>query len=193
MRRAPSQERSQQMVDAILTAARLLVVKHGLENLTTNAVARLAGVSIGSLYQYFPSKRAIVAELRNQHQRMGEQIFRAELVLLIDQPVQVATRRFVEKLIEVHRKEPELHRALEMEGRSGGYGDWERQAVQLIRLYYERHRAELTVQDLDLASFLVSAASEAVTHAAAMERPDLLRDDKLVDGLTRMLLGYLTG
>ncbi|MET0282890.1 MAG: TetR/AcrR family transcriptional regulator [Polyangiales bacterium] len=181
------------MVDAILTAARLLVVKHGLENLTTNAVARLAGVSIGSLYQYFPSKRAIVAELRNQHQRMGEQIFRAELVMLIDKPVPVATRRFVEKLIEVHRKEPELHRALEMEGRSGGYGEWERQAVQLIRLYYERHRAELTVDDLDLASFLVSATSEAVTHAAVMERPDLLRDDKLVEGLTRMLLAYLTG
>jgi AcrR family transcriptional regulator len=180
------------MVDAILTAAKLLVIKHGVDGLTTNAVARLAGVSIGSLYQYFPSKRAIIAALREKHQRQGEQIFRAELAQLLDQPVDVATRRFVAKLIEVHRSEPELHRALELDGRTARYGDWERQAVQLIRFYYERHRAELAVSDLDLAAFIVAATSEAVTHAAVTERPDLLRDDKLVDGLVRMFLGYLT-
>jgi AcrR family transcriptional regulator len=192
IRRAPRQQRSQQMVDAILTAARMLVIKHGVSGLTTNAVARLAGVSIGSLYQYFPSKRAIVEELRRRHQQVGEQIFRAEALRLMDQPVQVATRRFVEKMIEVHRAEPELHKALELDGRNAGYSEWERQAMQLIRLYYERHRSELAVDDLDLAALLVSVTSEAVTHAVVVERPDLLRDQKLADGLVRMLLGYLT-
>jgi hypothetical protein len=59
-------------------------------------------------------------------------------------------------------------------------------------LYYERHRTELAVTDLDQASFLVAVATEAITHRAVLERPDLLRDDKLVDGIVRMLLGYLT-
>jgi AcrR family transcriptional regulator len=192
VRRAPRQERSQSMVDAIVTAAKQLVIKHGVDGVTTNAVARLAGVSIGSLYQYFPSKRAIVAELRKRHQQAGEQMFRAEAIQLLNVPVQAATRRFVEKMIEVHRSEPALHRALELDGRSPGYGDWERQAVQLIRVYYERHRSELAVTDLDLASFLVSVTTEAITHAAVLERPDLLNDGKLADGIVRLLLGYLT-
>lgn len=192
LRRAPKQERSQHLVDAILTAAKALVVKHGVDALTTNRVARLAGVSIGSFYQYFPSKRAVLAELRRRHQQIGELIFRSEAEQLIDQPVQVATRRFVEQMIAVHRADPELHRALECEGRGARYGQWEREAIALVRLYYEQHRNELAVTDLDLASFLVMVATEAITHAAVLERPDLLGDDRLVDGIVRMLLGYLT-
>lgn len=191
-RRTPRQERSHFTVDAILTAAKTLVIRHGVAGFTTNGVARLAGVSIGSLYQYFPSKRALLTELRRQHQQHGERIFRAEAQALMDQPVQVATRRFVELMVAVHRAEPELHRALELDGRNPGYGDWERQAIQLIRLYYERHRHELAVTDLDLAAFLVSVATEAITHGAVVERPELLRDDKFVDGIVRLILGYLT-
>jgi len=96
------------MVDAILTAAKLLVVKHGVDGLTTNVVDRLAGVSIGSLYQYFPGKRALLTELRKRHQQLGEQVFRAEAVAMFNQPVAVAARRLVERMIEVHREEPEL-------------------------------------------------------------------------------------
>jgi len=191
-RRTPRQERSQQTVEAILTAAKPLVIKHGVEGFTTNGVARLAGVSIGSLYQYFPSKRAILFELRRRHQQAGWQLFMAEAAALMDAPVQVATRRFVEKMFEVHRADPELHRALETEGRKLGFGELERQAIQVVRMYYERHRHELAVSDLDHAAFLVSAATEAITHGAVLERPDLLRDEKLIDGLVRMLLGYLT-
>lgn len=61
-RKRPHQQRSAATVDAILEAARILERK-GLDALTTNAVAELAGVSIGSLYQYFPGKAAILAEL----------------------------------------------------------------------------------------------------------------------------------
>jgi AcrR family transcriptional regulator len=192
LRRAPRQERSQHLVNAILTAAKALVVKHGVDALTTNGLARAAGVSIGSFYQYFPSKRAVLTELRRRHQQLGEQLFRAEAAELISQPVQVATRRFVEQMIAVHRAEPEVHHALEREGRPVLVGEWERQAIQIVRAYLEQHRAELAVTDLDLAAFLVSVATEAITHAAVLERPDLLKDDRLVDGIVRMLLGYLT-
>jgi AcrR family transcriptional regulator len=191
-RRSPKQERSQHTVDAILTAAKTLVVKHGLDRVTTNGVARLAGVSIGSLYQYFPSKRAIITELRKQHQQAGERIFRAEAANLVNAPVRVAVRRFVEKMIEVHREEPELHRALELEGRSVWVGDWERQAIGIVRLYLEHHRDELTVHDLDQAAHLLMITAEAITHGLVLERPDLLRDATVVDGVVRMFTAYLT-
>jgi hypothetical protein len=102
------------------------------------------------------------------------------------------TRRYVAQMIAVHRAEPEVHHALEREGRPVLIGEWERQAMQIVRAYLEQHRDELAIADLDLAAFLVSVTTEAITHAAVLERPDLLKDDRLVDGIVAMLLGYLT-
>lgn len=62
-RRRPAQARSQHTVDAILEATALMAAEHGEAALNTNAIAERAGVSIGTLYQYFPSKEAIVGDL----------------------------------------------------------------------------------------------------------------------------------
>lgn len=63
VRKAPSQTRSQEKVQAILKAARQLLATTGLEKLTTNHIASAAGMSVGSLYQYFPNKQAIIHQL----------------------------------------------------------------------------------------------------------------------------------
>src|SRR5450830_424729 len=62
-RKAPSQPRSAHTVEAILTGAVHILARHGLEVYTTNAIAAKAGVSIGSLYQYFPTKDAVTVAL----------------------------------------------------------------------------------------------------------------------------------
>jgi AcrR family transcriptional regulator len=63
VRRRPKQKSSQQIVDAILQAAALLLAREGLDAITTNAVATRAGVSVGSFYRYFPNKTSLVTEL----------------------------------------------------------------------------------------------------------------------------------
>jgi AcrR family transcriptional regulator len=55
------------MVDSILDAAARVLRKHGYEEATTNRVAEVAGVSVGSLYQYFPNKEALVHALIERH------------------------------------------------------------------------------------------------------------------------------
>jgi len=62
-RKRPRQARAAATFDAILEAAARILEKDGLDSVNTNAVAELAGVSIGSLYQYFPTKESILAEL----------------------------------------------------------------------------------------------------------------------------------
>ena len=62
-RRKPSQSRSKVLVDAIIDACQQILVKEGTQQLTTNRIAEVAGVTIGSLYQYFPNKEAILANL----------------------------------------------------------------------------------------------------------------------------------
>ena len=62
-RRRPKQDRSRQIVEAIQQAGLQILEADGPSGLTTNRIAELAGVSIGSLYRYYPNKEAIVADV----------------------------------------------------------------------------------------------------------------------------------
>lgn len=73
-RKSPRQQRSRETVSWILTAATQLFTTHGYHETTTNKIADRAGVSIGSLYQYFPNKDALLVELADRHmQEAAEQ------------------------------------------------------------------------------------------------------------------------
>jgi AcrR family transcriptional regulator len=67
LKKMPQQERSRAMVEDILAAATRVLNERPLNTVSTNLVAEVAGVSIGSLYQYFGSKQAIVASLLERH------------------------------------------------------------------------------------------------------------------------------
>lgn len=63
MRRSPKQERARKMVEKLLDATAATIAERGLDDTTTNHIAERAGVSIGSVYQYFPDKEALFAAL----------------------------------------------------------------------------------------------------------------------------------
>src|SRR3984885_9989466 len=73
-RKSASQQRSQITVNALLEATARILVREGFDKASTNRIAEVAGVSVGSLYQYFPSKEAIVAALIDLH---NSQVMRA--------------------------------------------------------------------------------------------------------------------
>ena len=86
-RKIASQERSRATVEAILEATARILIREGFDKASTNRVAEVAGVSVGSLYQYFPSKDALVAALIARH---GEDIRRTigdELTEAVKLPV----------------------------------------------------------------------------------------------------------
>lgn len=69
LRKTPKQARARVTVDAILEGATRILVDEGLDKLNTNLVAEIAGVSIGTLYQYFPTKEAILTEIIRQKRK----------------------------------------------------------------------------------------------------------------------------
>src|SRR3954465_4001587 len=72
-RKAPRQRRSKQLVEDILEAAIRVLSREGANRFTTARVAETAGVSVGSLYQYFPNKEAILFRLQtDEWKRTGE-------------------------------------------------------------------------------------------------------------------------
>lgn len=110
MRKRPQQARSRATTEAILQAAAHILGERGWKGLTTNAVAEVAGVSIGSLYQYFPNKLALVEAVRRRH---FDDVL-AVLCAAADR--RLPRRRRIEALIDgmigVHSRYPAAHRVL---------------------------------------------------------------------------------
>lgn len=195
--RTPRQARAQDTVDSLLSATKTLLIRGGAEAATTNAIAKLAGVSIGSLYQYFPSREALIAELSRRHAAKVLELIFAEMHALLGTSIRVGARRMIQLMIDVHRQDPELHQAIEAchpgLGARAQLLEVEAEVMGLARAYLEQHRDELVVDDLDRAAFVVVTVLESVTHDACVRRPDLMESDALVEDVTRLVLGYLTG
>jgi AcrR family transcriptional regulator len=172
--------------------------KEGYDQASTNRIAEVAGVGIGSLYQYFPSKEALVAAVIDRHIREVSEVTRSALVKAAAHPIEIAAREFVSSAIEAHRVDPKLHGVLaEQIPRVGRLDNTEanvREGYALMRSYLEAHRDEIDVADLDLAAFVLVTIVEALTHTAVLRRPDILADGKaqhFVDDVTRLVVRYL--
>jgi AcrR family transcriptional regulator len=197
-RKSASQERSRLTVDALLEATARVLIKDGYDRASTNKIAAVAGVSIGSLYQYFPSKEALVAAVIDRHMQELLQVVRDALVKVATRPVEVAARELVSVMIDAHRVNPKLHRVLAEQtprtGRLENIEAIEREAFALVRGYLEAHRDEVDVADAEVAAFICVTAVEALTHAAVLGRAETLTDEKaakLVDEVTRLVVRYL--
>lgn len=197
-RKRASQQRSRALVDALVEATARILVKDGFDRASTNRIAAAAGVSVGSLYQYFPSKEALVAAVLERHDREIMQVVRDALAEVAGQPLEPATRRLVAAAIAAHRVNPELHRVLaEQTPRTGALANMEtfnREIYGLFRAYLEAHSDELRPLDLDLAAFVCVTTVEALTHTSVLHRAEMLSDnaaETLVDEATRLLVRYL--
>jgi AcrR family transcriptional regulator len=173
-------------------------VREGFEKASTNRIAEAAGVSIGSLYQYFPGKEALVAAVIDRHHQDLMQVVRDALAEVASQPIEIAVRRLVAVAIEAHRIDPKLHRVLTEQiprtGRLENVEAFNREALALFRDYLEEHREEVRAVDLERAAIMCATAIEAVAHTAVLYNSDKFSDETtaaLIDEATRLVVGYL--
>jgi len=194
-RKTAKQERSQATVDAILEAAARLFGGGGLDAVNTNQIAELAGVSVGSLYQYFPSKAAILGELIDRHAEQTIARLTAALAEIGRSAPEAALRAIVEILLEADTIDVNLHRVLldelpaadRVEQRHGEM----RAMIAAVRPVLEAMRDDLRITDPEVAAVVIVHALEAVTNAVVFELPHRLRDTVLVDEITALACRYL--
>jgi AcrR family transcriptional regulator len=197
-RKHASQERSRATVDALVEATARILVREGFDKASTNRIAEVAGVSVGSLYQYFPGKEALVVAVIDRHNQEIMQVVRGALAQIAEQPIKKGVRRLVAAAIEAHRIDPKLHRVLAEQiprtGRLENVEAFNRETYALFRTYLEDRSGELRVTDLGLAAFMCGTSIEALTHTAVLHHPEMLSDEAvetLVDETTRLVVGYL--
>jgi AcrR family transcriptional regulator len=194
-RKKPRQERAKATTEAILAAAAQVLVEEGYEASSTNRIAARAGVSIGSLYQYFPTKEAIVYTLMKRHMEKMQELLFDSTAQYSHAPMTEAVPAYVKAMLAAHRVEPGLHRVIaEQLPRIGGYQgmkDSNDAIFPVIRAYLELHKKEIRNVDLDTLTFTLIHAVEGVTHVAVLERPKFIDWDVLAEELSRLVLRYL--
>jgi AcrR family transcriptional regulator len=194
-RKMPKQARSRALVEAILDATARILVEDGFARTTTNRVAERAGVSIGSLYQYFPSREALVAAVARRHSERLKATLQASLADG-SANLQAAIERLLEAIIRAHQVAPELTAVLSGEVPRLGALDWKagstRRGIALARLLIDRHADEVRPGlDQDAAAFICSTCVEGVMNAAARQAPTRIVDGTIAQELLALLLGYL--
>jgi AcrR family transcriptional regulator len=193
VRRRPQQRRARQTVEAILDAVVRILKREGFQAITTNRVAEVAGVSIGSLYQYFPDRRAIFEALHQRHIEQIDRLFAAKFIEHAGSPLDQLMRAMVDGMIEAHSTDSQLYELLltEVPHRKGGSKDFSVRLHGAFLLAISAAAPELRKRDLDKVVFVVTHMVESLCHGAVMRRPPGLSLENAKAEITKAILAYL--
>src|SRR5580704_7884361 len=157
VRKAPGQARSKETVNVILEASARILESEGLRGFNTNSAAAKAGVSVGSLYQYFPNKDAILLALIERFEDAAQEAINEALRSARGRPLNPSLRLFVRALVGMHYSRPRLNRLLEAEEDRLGGGSSDFAFRPGLRDLLQEHKNEIAMS--------VAGATERVAMA----------------------------
>jgi AcrR family transcriptional regulator len=192
-RKQPRQQRAQVTHDAIVEAAAQVLAAGGLAQFNTNAVAARAGVSIGSLYQYFPNKDAVMVALIHRSQQRQLATFRQAALTTGTASLSAIVRALVRAAMQHHHDNALLASAIDYEEArlplQADLNGYLMQSGQMIRALLIQHIEVLGNIDLDRAVMTLPTLVRAATDCWANLSPPQL--DVAEDEAVRAVLGYL--
>lgn len=187
--RAPRQQRSIEKVELMLEAAMRLLDKGGMASLTTNAVAQTAGVSIGTLYQYFPNKDAILDALADREMAsMG-----AQALAVIEDPAEVphAERvvRIVRAVTSSYGQRRKVHRLVVEHSLARSVGLVTPMVRQVVARLTSREQAPVTLSEAD--AYVLTHAFVGVMRATILrDEGDGPADAEIEEALARLITSF---
>jgi AcrR family transcriptional regulator len=176
-RRRPQQARAHQTVAVVLQAVVKILKREGVSAVTTNRIAEVAGVSVGSVYQYFPNKQAIYLALHDQHVQQITSSIERVVVEHASAPLEAFVRALIENLIDAHAGDPELYELLQNDVpyHAEGARQVEDGLRRALRLAFSRGvRAAIAPRELERRLFIAVHMLDALVHASALRRPPAL-------------------
>ena len=157
-------------------------------------VAEVAGISIGSLYQYFPDKESLAAAILARYSEREVAFNMERMSAIASMSLRDSIRAAIRAAIDFSALDPELHRALldaiPHIGRHELLAQRVRDTAAGFRVLLGAHAAEIDHDDLDVATHVLVNAIHANTHDGPMPRR-ALADERLATELERLIFGYL--
>ena len=192
-RKAPRQARSTATVEVILEAATRVLTEESLSGFNTNRIAQVAGVSVGSFYQYFPNKAALVATLIERAQAALADAVDGCIAQSRDKPLAKVLAELTDIAIDHQFRNPVFAAALDHEERrlplDAVLRDAQERLINSIQTLLNDHHQDFR------APLPTSAAIDCLLIAKALVESEASRPTPAIDALrervVRALLGYL--
>jgi AcrR family transcriptional regulator len=190
-RRRAKQPRAQQTIAVVIEAAAQVLQREGYAGATTNRIAERAGVCVGTIYQYFADKDQIFdALIRREIEGLIGVLQR--VAFDPNESISDSLRRLLQLLVQSRPDAPVLYRSLEQVPNAlfrRRVAEARESVIAWVREFLASHRSEIRIRDLDVAAFVVVAATEGVAINA---NPEFYRA-RGADELTVVFTRYLTG
>jgi AcrR family transcriptional regulator len=177
-------------VNAVLGAVSRILKRDGAEAITTNRIAEVAGVSIGSIYQYFPDKRAIFLAMHERHGEESRCIIENTLVMHAAASLRDLLPALLEAMVDAHAREPELHELLSRQNVDqvdGGGG----LRLALQGVISSRARELAAPRDLERVLFVIPNMMDVLIHGAVLSRPKSWSVDAAKEEAAHAISAYL--
>jgi AcrR family transcriptional regulator len=162
-RRTPRQSRSRQTVEAVLAAVPLVLKRHGAGSTTTNRIAEVAGVSIGSLYQYFPDKESVFIALHERHVRDVRNVLDRHVAAYRSSSFCEFVVDLVDELIDIHSVDAELHRLI-----SDAINEGPEHFRAALRAVFAEAIAQGDLKNMNRILFVLPNLVEGVVHGVTL-------------------------
>jgi AcrR family transcriptional regulator len=195
MRKEPQQRRSREMVHRIVGAGRAVLAEEGYDACSTNRIATRAGVSPGSVYQYFPDKAAIVAAvIDGWSEETSERVAAALADRLGERDPIAMVRATVDALLAALEADPELLRVVSEElpvaVHKGRRAALERRVRELTAAWLTVRPGSTTISDPGTSAWLLVLTLEQLAVRWVLDRPPIARE-QLVEEIVVLVSGYL--
>lgn len=194
LRKTPQQERSRAMVERIIAAGQSVLLRDGYEKASTNRVADEAGISPGSLYQYFPDKEAILSAVIDRYAAELSTQLTAVLADRLDEPGPSLVRSSFEGLLDVLNENIEFLRlVVEVLPRSQS-GSWsgalEQRISDLVMAYLSVNKAQISITDPATSAWILVRMVEHISVQYVLEQP-AIPQEKFIDEMVDLTIAYL--
>lgn len=183
------------MVERILDAGQNMLITHGYDGASTNRIAAAAGISPGSLYQYFPNKDAIAAAVIDRYSDQLSSRVAARVSERLNQPAPDYVRESIAALVDALDVHPEFLRAVMEQMPRLGTGSkliaFEQRIGELTVAYLTINRTQVRPDiTLDTAAWMLVRMVEHLCVRYVLDQPPIGRD-QFIDEITVMALSYL--
>lgn len=189
--KTPTQERSRQTVATILDACAKLLISEGFYALTTDKIAKEAGVSIGSLYQFFGNKESVVQAVVKNLIEEDKRIVSDKMRAISPLPPEQRVRAMFAMGVEVVRRNSDLRSKLTTIQYYVAEANYMSESIRFFQDVLRYNLPQLPGRDMDKVAYVTINAFMGLVNTMFIDNQNSIHDQGVVDEMTQLFYPYL--